>query len=83
MAIVKLQKILYGRRDPHEAIRVANYAVNREFAHVKALSRLTMEEVDRKQGITTFNGRGGRAGYVIKPHRHHRLPMPTLVLRHR
>jgi hypothetical protein len=55
---MNLQQLLYGRRDPQEAIRRARAAVEVEFAAVdERAARMTMEETDRFYGVHGWNGR--------------------------
>jgi hypothetical protein len=62
----KLNQFLYGHRDPDEAVRRANAKVRQEWATIEN-HRETMEETDRRLGITKFNGRG--PGQPIRWHR--------------
>jgi hypothetical protein len=65
---MNLTKFLYGHRDPQEAVRRANAAVEAEFAQVENFSG-TMEQWDRLHNIHGWNHRA--AGEPLKLRRRH------------
>lgn len=63
---MNLRQALAGARDRERSIELGRQAKDAEFSRVAELSRHSLAEVDKILGITKFNGRGGKFGYVIR-----------------
>ena len=63
------RRILFWRRKPDLVVRAADASVDEEFEYIDGLGDMPMSQFDHDHGVSGFNQRGGRAGYVIKPQR--------------